>query len=181
MDTNVPSRFRRTAAAAVAAVVVLPPTSAPACDGADAQIAGVSISTIRSATVCLLNRRRASHGLRRLRRERDLRQAAQAYAEQMINGGFFGHVSAAGGGLVDRLKASGFITPDQSWLAGENLAWGAGALGTPRAIVREWMQSPGHRANVLDPRFHHVGVGVAAGAPQPFDGAAATYAAEFGD
>jgi uncharacterized protein YkwD len=45
----------------------------------------------------------------------------------------------------------------RSWTAGENLAWGAPGL-SPRRTVRRWLRSPGHRANLLDPRWRHLGV-----------------------
>jgi uncharacterized protein YkwD len=43
---------------------------------------------------------------------------------------------------------------------GENIAWGTLQLATPRAIVAAWMASPGHRANILDPRFRDTAIGV---------------------
>ena len=61
--------------------------------------------------------------------------------------------------------------------AGENIARGG---VSPRTMVRLWMNSPGHRANILQPGFRRLGVGVAAGAPQPVNGAAATYVTNFG-
>jgi uncharacterized protein YkwD len=48
---------------------------------------------------------------------------------------------------------------------GENLYYGSGPLGTPRRVVRGWMESPGHRAALLEPRFVEVGIGVAQGRP----------------
>jgi uncharacterized protein YkwD len=57
-----------------------------------------------------------------------------------------------------------------------------GDAATPATIVRAWMHSPGHRANILNRRFREIGIGVASGAPVR-DGAAksgATYATEFG-
>ena len=186
MDTNVPIRSRRrrrTSLTAALAVAAMLSSAAPAaaCENADAQISGASAGTLRSATLCLLNKRRTAHGLRRLRGDRDLREAAQRYAQDMVARDFFSHVSPSGTDVVDRLKASGFISPDESWLVGENLAWGSGALGTPRAIVRQWMNSAGHRDNILRGAFRHIGIGIAAGAPQPVSGSAATYATNFGD
>ena len=52
-----------------------------------------------------------------------------------------------------------------NWAIGENLAWGSGSRGTPRAIVRTWMHSARHRRSILSRRFRDVGIGVAAGAP----------------
>jgi uncharacterized protein YkwD len=62
---------------------------------------------------------------------------------------------------------------------GENLAWGSGALATPAAVITGWMTSPPHRANVLDRRFRHLGLGLAAGAPGAPGSGAATYAGLF--
>jgi uncharacterized protein YkwD len=186
MDSNVPPRSprrRRTSLTGALVVSSLLATASPAaaCDNADAQISSASTGTLRGATMCLLNKRRAAHGLRRLRGDDDLREAAQRYARDMVDRAFFSHVSPSGSDLVDRLRASGFISPSEAWYVGENLAWGSGALGSPRSTVRRWMNSPGHRANILQPRFRHIGIGIAAGAPQPVDGAAATYATNFGD
>jgi uncharacterized protein YkwD len=186
MDKNVPTRSarrRRTSLTGALAVAALVATAAPAaaCDHADAQISNASPGTLRSATLCLVNKRRAAHGLRRLRGDAELREAAQNYARDMVDRAFFSHVSPSGSDLVDRLKASGFISPSEAWLVGENLAWGSGAFGSPRSIVRQWMNSAGHRANILQPRFRHIGIGIAAGAPQPGVGDAATYATNFGD
>jgi hypothetical protein len=63
---------------------------------------------------------------------------------------------------------------------GENLAWGTGGLATPGAIMQAWMNSPGHRENILNPDFREVGIGVVAGNPAAADGYGATYATEFG-
>ena len=188
MDTHVPPRPRtsltRAALALTGAAALFAagaaPAAAAACEGADAA-AGAPQETVRSATLCLINKRRRAHGLRRLRGQRDLREAAQRYAQDMVSRGFFSHVAPGGVDLQDRLRASGFIQPSEAWFVGENLAWGEGSQGSPRSIVRMWMASPGHRANILQPRFRHVGIGVAAGAPQPVGGAATTYATNFGD
>ncbi|MGI8594384.1 MAG: CAP domain-containing protein [Solirubrobacteraceae bacterium] len=48
---------------------------------------------------------------------------------------------------------------------GENIAWGGGKLGTPASIVRNWMKSRGHRANILNGAFKESGIGIAVGDP----------------
>ena len=63
---------------------------------------------------------------------------------------------------------------------GENLAWGTGALATPASIMQAWMNSPGHRENILDPEYREIGIGVVAGNPSTATGAGATYANAFG-
>ena len=62
---------------------------------------------------------------------------------------------------------------------GENLAWATGVESTPAGIMRDWMASPGHRANILRRSYRDVGVGVVIGVPS--DGTiGATYTADFG-
>ena len=68
-------------------------------------------------------------------------------------------------GLLDRIRRAGYLRGARSWAVGENIAWGSGRLSTPRAIGRAWMNSPGHRANILRAEFAEVGVGVAYDAP----------------
>ena len=74
------------------------------------------------------------------------------------------------------LRRMGYIPSGRAWAVGENLAWGTGPLGTPAAIVRAWMNSPGHRANILDPRFRQIGLGIVAGNPAGRGRSGATYA-----
>ena len=67
-----------------------------------------------------------------------------------------------------------------NWTIGENIAWGSGALATPRAIVNGWMHSPGHRANILRASFRDIGIGIRLGAPGPGLSGGATYVTDFG-
>ena len=185
MVTDVPTRFRTRSALALCALLtvlllIVPADSHAGCDGAKALPGEASISTLRSATLCLINRRRARHGLRRLRSDAELRAAAQRHSEQMAARDFFSHVSPGGADIVDRLKAAGFITARASWHVGENIGWGSGAGATPAGMVRAWMNSAGHRANILRGSFRRIGIGIAAGAPVPADGPAATYTTDFG-
>jgi uncharacterized protein YkwD len=63
------------------------------------------------------------------------------------------------GAFAARIRRVGVRAP----LIGENLAWGVGRLSRARSIVRMWLASPGHRANLLDPGFRLVGVGAVRG------------------
>ena len=51
-------------------------------------------------------------------------------------------------------------------MTGENLYWGSGSAGTPAAAVEGWMESPGHRANILRPEFRWVGTGISDESPE---------------
>ena len=97
----------------------------------------------------------------------------------MVAQRFFDHQSPAGQDVVDRARDAGYVKPRRTWTVAENLAWGSGTLATPRSIVRQWMQSPGHRANVVKRAYREIGVGVVTGVPSD-RGAGATYTADFG-
>ena len=64
---------------------------------------------------------------------------------------------------------------------GENIRWGIGINATPARIVDGWMNSPGHRANILSSEFTQVGTGIGYDAPEPFaDGDVGVYVHDFG-
>jgi uncharacterized protein YkwD len=135
---------------------------------------------LERAAVCLINNRRAARGLTRLRLNRRLGVAAFWHTHDMVRRNYFGHVSGRGRDVVDRLHMSGYLGGRFSWTVGENLAWGSGSYGTPEHIVQEWMESPGHRRNMLDPRFREIGIGVIYGSPVRTRLPAATYTTTFG-
>ena len=132
------------------------------------------------ATVCLINQRRASRGLRRLRLDRRLSKAAVWHTHDMVHRHYFAHISLNGNDIVARLRKSRYIKPGFGWMVGENLAWGSGTSGTPREIVTAWMNSPAHRRNMLNRRYREIGIGVLVGAPQRVELPAATYTTTFG-
>jgi uncharacterized protein YkwD len=132
------------------------------------------------AAVCLINEKRAARGLRRLRLNNRLSRAARRHTRDMVRHRYFAHVSKRGRDIVDRLHRTGYLGGRFSWTVGENLAWGSGGRGTPRKIVRAWMHSPGHRRNMLSPRFREIGIGVLAHGPVPTGRPAATYTTTFG-
>jgi uncharacterized protein YkwD len=149
---------------------------------AAASFAPRTAPTIRlaRAAVCLINNRRIRRGLPRLRINNRLSKAAMWHTHDMVRRSYFGHVSKRGRDVVDRLYGARYLGGRFSWAVGENLAWGSGNLGTPRKIVRAWMNSPGHRRNMLDSRFREIGIGVIANGPVRTDLPAATYTTTFG-
>jgi uncharacterized protein YkwD len=153
-----------------------------ACRGARAVPNGSNAAKVRKATLCLLNVQRRAHGLGKLHENGKLRKAAAGYSRQMVGQGFFSHVSPSGSTLESRVNHTHYLDGAHAWSIGENIAWGTGGLATPRAIVRAWMHSPGHRANILNGTFRDIGIGISTGAPIP-SGAAATggtYTTDFG-
>ncbi len=67
----------------------------------------------------------------------------------------------------------------RSWQLGENIGLGSGSQGTPASVMRSWMDSSGHRANLLDPKFDRVGVSTVRGTPGGSRNGA-TYTTVFG-
>jgi uncharacterized protein YkwD len=141
-----------------------------------------NLERTRAATLCLLNAERAQRDLGPLHANDQLERAAQAFSGRMVRERFFAHVSPGGSTLESRVRrGTRYLTGSvRGWSLGENLAWGSLSLSTPRATVRAWMHSTGHRRNILNGRFRDIGIGVAPGAPAPAEGTAATYTTDFG-
>lgn len=156
-----------------------PAAQAATCAGADTQPSQLTVSQARAATVCLINVERRKHGRAPLRANAGLALAGQRHARDMVKRRYFAHDSKSGANFAARIKRAGYLRGAGRAILGENLAWGNGSKATPRQIVRSWMHSPGHRANVLKPGYREVGIGVVR--QLPVGGTrGATYAAEFG-
>ncbi len=107
----------------------------------------------------LTNQERTSRGLNALQHDSEAELAAKVHCEDMLGRNFFDHFTPEGWSPNDRLVmtgGSGFVA------SGENVAFGQ---PNPAAVVKAWMDSPGHRANILYPDFTHLGVGVAEATP----------------
>jgi uncharacterized protein YkwD len=152
------------------------------CVRTDAMPGQAAAEDLRAATLCLMNAERTARALGRLQAEPLLGRVASSYARQMVRGQFFDHTSPGGSTMLARIRSTSYLRDVTSWSVGENLAWGSGSLATPRAMVRAWMQSAEHRANLLDRHFADVGIGVAAGAPVALDPGelGGTYVTDFG-
>jgi uncharacterized protein YkwD len=125
-----------------------------------------------------INQVRAEHGLAPLRPSRGLHRAAQRHSADMVARDYFGHTSPTGSTLYLRIMRSGFVYWGQ-WWAGEDLAWGTGTYGTPRATVKMWLASPEHRAILLSSRYRLIGLGRATGSFLGHSGAV-VWTADFG-
>ena len=82
-----------------------------------------------------------------------------ARARQMVQHGFFEHESRGGGAFWKRVERFYGSAGFRAWEVGENLAYGSPEL-RPAATVRMWMNSPGHRENVLSRKWREIGLGV---------------------
>jgi uncharacterized protein YkwD len=149
------------------------------CANGDLEATKDNLGEIREAILCLHNKIRAEHGLPSLRENKRLRKAALGHSKDMVKDRFFEHTTPEGTTMVDRILRAKYVRDDEGWALGENLAWGTGSFGTPRGAVDAWMNSPGHRANLLRRTYRDVGIGIVLGVPVS-DAAGTTYTVDFG-
>ncbi len=151
----------------------------PRCTDDTLQITAATRARAEAATICLVNKVRRRSGRRSLKKSSELYQAAQAHADDMVQDQYFAHVSKAGTTVTDRVKPTGYLSGG-TWKIGENLAWGSGPMSTPTAIVHSWLDSPGHRQNLMRRSYREAGLAIAVGAPQATPVEAGTYGHVFG-
>ncbi|WPB88800.1 CAP domain-containing protein [Streptomyces malaysiensis] len=111
---------------------------------------------LTSEVIALTNAERAAARLAPLAPDPRLAAAAQAHSDDMVARDFYSHTGPEGHQPWDRARAAGATHRG----IGENIACGQ---RSPAEVVRGWMDSPGHRANILKPDFTHIGVGHATG------------------
>ncbi|MDP9189729.1 MAG: CAP domain-containing protein [Actinomycetota bacterium] len=170
---------RRVVCAAVI-VGLAAPAAAQACADQDSAPILLSTAAASASVLCLVNQRRHQAGVPGVSGERRLAQAARRHSGAMNSRNFFAH-NSRGGSPLSRIQRTGYLAGASDWAIGENIRWGSGELGTPRAAVASWMASPPHRETMLSRRYRQVGVGVAIGSPTSGAGAdAAIYTADFG-
>ena len=133
-------------------LVVLASLSAALLAPSLSAAAPATIDQAERAEVAMINQFRRAHGLRPLVIDGKLTSAASWMAGDMGRSARFSHTDSQGRDPFDRLRAFGY--PTATW-RGENLAAGSAAA---RHTYRQWLNSPPHRANWLNPRFRAVGV-----------------------
>ncbi|WP_369251607.1 CAP domain-containing protein [Streptomyces sp. R41] len=114
------------------------------------------LSRTANEVIALTNAERTTAGLPPLSGDLLLTTAAQAHSADMVARAFYSHTSPDGSRPWDRAAAAGSTRRT----IGENIACGQ---RSPAEVVRGWMNSPGHRANILKPDFTHIGIGLAGG------------------
>jgi uncharacterized protein YkwD len=154
------TRFVRRAIVTAAAVIALPLLAAtPALAAADGRKTSTKpsaevLAQYEAEVVKLTNDQRVARGCPALRTDSRLTQAARAHSADMVTESFFSHTGSNGSSFVARETAAGY---PQRGASAENIAWG---YRTPKEVVTGWMNSPGHRANILNCGSIAVGVGV---------------------
>ncbi|GGA89918.1 CAP domain-containing protein [Ornithinibacillus halotolerans] len=110
------------------------------------------VSAYEREVVRLTNIERVNNGLPELKIDAKLSEVAWYKSKDMVDVGYFDHQSPTYGSPFDMMSQFGVSYT----AAGENIAYG---YSTPEAVVNGWMNSPGHRANILNEKFTHIGVG----------------------
>lgn len=179
------SAFRATIV--VAAVAVLAPAAAPGASGENrcgrfAQAPREATDhQLRTSVLCLVNLARERRGIARLRFDRALRDSAAGHSRSMVRSKSLTHYGPSGSTLTSRVARSGYLEGASSYRLAENIGAGRGrSNGSALAIVRGWMDSAGHRANILDRRMREFGVGIARGNPLGSNHNAVTYTLDLG-
>ncbi len=167
------------AAIAVTAALVI---DAPAASAAGAGYVGkcgggrILLNADEKRTFALHNQARKTRNLRLFCVDPRLQKVARAHSRDMIQRDYFSHTTkGTNRSGCDRVKNSGY----RFRYCAENIAWGQREKGEPDNIMRSWMESSGHRRNILNGRYREVGIGTATGT---FRGQrdVTTYTVDFG-
>lgn len=134
-----------------------PTPPAPAAAAAAATASSLTASSVATEVVRLVNIERAKRGLKPVTINGKLTAAADGHSAYQARIGRLTHTSANRSNAGKRMTAAGY-----SWSRwGENVAYG---YATPAAVMKAWMRSAGHRANILNARFTEIGVSAVASA-----------------
>jgi len=120
-----------------------------------ANSASVDSLSFEQQVVTLVNQQRAANGLAPLTLSTELSNVARTKSQDMHDNNYFSHTSPTYGSPFDMLTSFGISYSS----AGENIAMG---YATPEAVMNAWMNSPGHRANILNASYTKIGVGYVA-------------------
>jgi hypothetical protein len=130
-------------------------------------------STFEQQMLALINQERTSRGLEPLQLETRLNDSSEDHSAWMLNADTFSHTGSGGSTATQRMQAAGFDLSG-NWRTGENIAWQSerGAPGISddvQQLHQSLMNSPGHRANILNPDFRYIGIGIETGDMQGYD------------
>jgi uncharacterized protein YkwD len=158
---------------------VLATVATPAvCANTDLMPDASNLELIREALDCLHDQIRSQRGLGTLGENDALDTAAAEHTDDMLARNYFEHDSPEGGTFDERILSAGYARKGQGWSLAENLIWADGDLATPAALMNAWMNSEGHRENILNPKYRELGLAVRLGTPDGDPGV--TVSAEFG-
>lgn len=134
--------------------------TAQQASAANACVAPGNENALATAIASGVNANRRANGLAPLRYNAKLGRAAMAHACDMSVNHFFGHTGSNGSHSQARVRAAGY----RDCTVAENLAWG---YPDPGQIIGGWMNSAGHRNNMLHPRVSEMGIAITEGPKGP--------------
>ncbi|WP_245223567.1 CAP domain-containing protein [Ruegeria sp. HKCCSP346] len=130
-------------------------------------------STFEREMLGLINQERTSRGLNPLQLETQLNDSSEDHSTWMLDTDTFSHTGSGGSSATQRMQDAGFDL-EGNWRTGENIAWQSergqpGISDDVAQLHQNLMNSPGHRANILNPDFKYIGIGIETGDMQGFD------------
>ena len=139
-------------------------------------------AAVDAATLCLIDRIRARHGLHRLRANTQLHAVAASQVASMLRWNYFADIRPSGQTPLALVAVTPYRGHTSGISVGQNIAWSSGGSGTPAHIVAEWMASPPHRRIILSGEYRDAGVAVTPALPSVLHRGrtGAVYAVEFG-
>lgn len=117
-------------------------------------IPAVTTTSQEDEVIRLVNVERSKQGLQTLTKNWELCRVARYKSADMANKGYFSHTSPTYGSPFKMMESFGIRFSS----AGENIAYGQ---RTPQEVMNGWMNSPGHRSNIMSPSYTQIGVGMA--------------------
>lgn len=138
-------------------VVVLPGALEKPTTTSDTKVIPSDYLLTRGGIISQTNKERANNGKTKLTENKMLDRSAQVKADDLLKRQYFAHTAPDGKTVSDLVATQGYAYIK----IGENLA--LGNFASDEEVVTAWMNSPGHRANILDSQFTEIGVGVARG------------------
>lgn len=122
--------------------------------GQKISIPNIDVKTMENQVIKLVNQARVNAGLQPFTANWELSRVARYKSQDMANKGYFNHTSPTYGSPFTMMQNFGI----KFTAAGENIAMGQ---RTAQEVMNSWMNSPGHRSNILNPSFNQIGVGLA--------------------
>ena len=116
------------------------------------------VSSLETDLMATLNNFRQARGQRPFRSSAGLQAAARRHSSEMARYGYFGHASPNGAAFWRRIALHYAPRGYRRWSVGENLEYGQPGLGALE-VLRDWLASPAHRANVVSTRWRDAGIG----------------------
>lgn len=160
------------------ASLVSPPAAEAASGGYAGKCGGgkIFLNADERRSLYLHNKIRKDRNLRPLCVHPRLQRAARSHSKDMIQRDYFSHnTKGRNQTACERIRSFGY----RFRYCGENIAYGSGSYGEPDSIMRSWMNSDGHRRNILNRKYREIGIGTYTGTFKGKTGVT-MYTADFG-